>query len=113
MWPAGIKAFPVRSMETFWSEYVWNPSSDAQYDAWYEEMLAAATVEEQRSAIQKLDIYSIEQHWIIWGALAPAFNVHQPWVIGYNGEGGFGEARGHDVFARLWIDSALKEAMGH
>ena len=113
MWPAGIKAFPVRSMETFWSEYVWNPSSDAQYDAWYEDMLAAATVEEQRSAIEKMDMYSIEQHWIIWGALAPAFNVHQPWVIGYSGEGGFGDARGYDVFARLWIDSALKEAMGH
>ncbi len=46
------------------------PGSDAQYDAWYEEMLAAATEEQQMSAIKKLDMYSIEQHWMIWGALA-------------------------------------------
>ena len=109
----GIRAFPARQMENFWSEYVWNHGSDAQYDSWYEEMLAAATEEEQMSAIKKMDMYSIEQHWMIWGALGPAFSVHQPWVTGYNGEGGFGRSRNNDVFARLWIDSALKEEMGH
>ena len=112
-WTSGVKAFPARQMETFSSGYVWNKVSDAQYDAWYEEMLAAATEEEQMSAIKKMDMYSIEQHWMIWGAMGPAFNVHQPWVIGYNGEGGFGRSRNNDVFARLWIDSALKEEMGH
>ena len=113
-WASGVRAFPPRQMEAFWSGFSWNIGvRDAQYDAWYEAMLAATTVEEQRSAIQKMDMYSIEQHWMIWGALGPAYNVHWPWVIGYNGEGGFGRSRNHDVFARLWIDSELKEEMGH
>ena len=112
-WFTGVKAFPPTQMETFWSGYAWNHGSDAQYDAWHEEMLAAATDEEQMSAVKTMDMYSIEQHWMIWGALGPAFNVHQPWVIGYNAEGGFGRGRNFDVFARLWIDSALKEEMGH
>jgi peptide/nickel transport system substrate-binding protein len=112
-WVSGVKAFPARQMETFSSGFVWNKVSDAQYDAWYEEMLAAATDEEQMSAIKKMDMYSIEQHWMIWGAMGPAFNVHQPWVIGYNGEGGFGRSRNNDVFARLWIDSELKESTGN
>ena len=58
-------------------------------------------------------MYAIEQHLQAWGPLAPEFTVHQPWVIGYNGEGGFGGAQNQVVFSRLWIDSELKEAMGH
>ena len=111
-WFTGVKASPPAQMESFWSGYAWNHGSDAQYDAWYEEMLAAATEEQQTSAIKKMDMYGIEQHWMIWGAMGPKFNVHQPWVIGYNAEGGFGRGRNFDVFARLWIDSALKEEMG-
>ena len=113
-WLGGVKAFPPRQMEHFWSGYARNAVvRDAQYDAWYEAMLAATTVEEQMSAIKDMDMRSIEQHWMIWGPLAPAFNVHWPWVIGYNGEGGFGRSRGNEVFARLWIDSELKKEMGH
>ena len=47
------------------------------------------------------------------GPLAPAFTVHQPWVIGYNAEGGFGGMQNMVVFSRLWIDQELKTEMGH
>ena len=63
--------------------------------------------------ITKMDMRFIEQVWMMWVAIAPEFNVHQPWVIGYNGETGFGSQQYHNVFARLWIDSELKEAMGY
>jgi hypothetical protein len=33
----------------------------------------------------------------------------QPWLIGYNGEP---EDAVTTIYARLWIDSELKEAMG-
>jgi len=113
-WLGGVKAFPPGQMIQFWSGWPRNAViRDAQYDAGYEAMLAATTVEEQMSPIKDMDMRSIEQHWMIWGPLAPAFNVHWPWVIGYNGEGGFGRSRGQEVFARLWIDSELKEAMGY
>ena len=89
------------------------PQHDAQYDALYEEMLAATTIEEQRRLIKEMDMRFIEQFWMIWGPKAPEFNVHQPWVMGYNGEGGLGAGQYQTVFSRLWIDSQLKAAMGH
>ena len=54
-----------------------------------------------------------DSHWQLWGPLAPAFTVHQPWVIGYNAEGGFGGMQNMVVFSRLWIDQELKTEMGH
>ena len=32
---------------------------------------------------------------------------------GFNNEGSLGSGQGNTVFTRLWIDSELKEAMGH
>ncbi len=87
--------------------------NDPQYEAWYEEMLAATTVEEQQRPIRDMDMLSIERHWMVWGPLPPAFNVHQPWIIGYSGEGGMGSMQNLTVFSRLWVDNELKEEMGH
>ncbi len=58
-------------------------------------------------------MYPIEKFWQIWGPMAPQFVAVQPWVIGYNGEMLLGNGQMNTVFTRLWIDSELKEAMGH
>ena len=50
---------------------------------------------------------------MIWGPWAPQYNVAQPWIQGYNGEGIIGGNTGHLVFSKLWIDSRMKKAMGH
>ena len=119
MWigATGGVADPYGGMSIAWSgrEGAWwaIPQFDAQYDAWYEGMVEATTLEEQMDLITKMDMRFIEQVWMMWVAIAPEFNVHQPWVIGYNGELGFGSQQYHNVFARLWIDSELKEAMGY
>ena len=117
-WNAGIKAdpfYPLWAQSQFYSATARSFSgvSDAQYDAFYEANLQATTIEEAMRLTKEMDMRIVEQHWFLWGPLAPVFSVHQPWVKGYNAEGGFGTAQNHVVFARLWIDSALKEAMGH
>ncbi len=111
----GVKADPFWQVGKFLSGSGTNRAglSDAQYDALYEAAPVATTMEEHVRLIKEMDWRIIEQHWMIWGPLAPAFTVHQPWVIGYNAEGGFGGMQNHVVFSRLWIDSELKEAMGH
>ena len=113
----GGKGDPLTHVGWFYSEagerVTRHGLSDAQYDALFEAALAATTMEEQQRLIKEMDMYAIEQHLQAWGPLAPEFTVHQPWVIGYNGEGGFGGAQNQVVFSRLWIDSELKEAMGH
>ena len=60
-----------------------------------------------------MDTRAIEQHWDIWGPSAPQYNVVQPWVMGYDGEGILGGGTNYHIFKYLWIDSELKAAMGH
>ncbi|MDE0026296.1 MAG: ABC transporter substrate-binding protein [Spirochaetaceae bacterium] len=86
---------------------------DAQFDAGWEALLAATTVEEEQRLAKDLGMRTIEQHWMLWGLLSPQYQVHQPWVIGYNGEAGMGGRQHFTIFPRLWIDSELKEAMGY
>ncbi len=77
--------------------------------------LAATTNEEQKRLMKELDMYAIEKHWLIWVPKTPFIHYAQPWVIGYSGEfpNALGQSETYTVFARLWIDSELKEAMGY
>ena len=113
---AGVKADPLIQMSGYYGDSPSNLNipgvSDAQYDAWYDGSRAAATLDEAYALVKKMDYRIVEQHWQIWGPLAPAFTVHQPWVIGYNAEGGFGGMQNMVVFSRLWIDQELKTEMG-
>ena len=120
MWigATGSVADPYGGMSIAWSgrEGAWwaIPQFDAQYDAWYEGMVegyhpggADGSDYKDGHALYRAGLDDV-------GWLSPrSFNVHQPWVIGYNGETGFGSQQYHNVFARLWIDSELKEAMGY
>ena len=85
---------------------------DPTYNAMVKRIEAATTIEEQKRMTVEIDMYMIEQHWLIWGSRVPMFNVVQPWVIGFNGEADLGDMDRNAIIARLWIDSELKEAMG-
>ena len=86
---------------------------DPVYDAMYEAAQAATTIEEQQRLVKELDMYSKENHWAVYGAMSPFLDATQPWVIGFNGEGPMASLQANEVFARVWIDQDLKEAMGH
>ena len=82
------------------------------YDAMYEAGGKATTIEELYRMSREMNQYAIEKFWTIWGPIAPEYSAVQPWVIGFNGEYKIGNGNFKAVFARLWIDSELKEAMG-
>ena len=109
----GKKGPPLSVSGKFWSGYARNVVRDAQYDAWYEAGQEATTTEELKGLIKDMDMRVIEQHWQLWGPAGPSFFVHQPWVIGLNGEASMGSRQTHVTFSRLWIDSELKESMGY
>ena len=44
----------------------------------------------------------------MWGGLLAYFNVTQPWLQGFDGDYYMGVWNKNAVFARLWIDQALK-----
>ena len=105
-WGGGIRYLP----ETQWNS---SNADDPWYNAKFKEKQAATTMEEVNSVTKELNQYAIEQFWTLFSPIVPIFSASQPWIIGYNGEAWLGENRLESVFTRLWIDSELKEAMGH
>jgi peptide/nickel transport system substrate-binding protein len=106
---------PLVPLVAFQSEG-WTPSgaNDPVYDAMYEEVAAATTIEEQKRLAKEADMYAMAKHWVLWGPKAPNYAAIQPWIIGYNGEGQISRSgRSVEIFARLWIDQELKKAMGN
>ena len=85
------------------------PELDALLDA----AGATTSVEEQQKLVKEVDMYTIENHWWIWGPKAGKYMAHQPWVVGFNGETWLGFMDRITIFSRLWIDSALKAEMGY
>ena len=112
---AGAVYDPVQMVGWLHSDSKFNRGGSQwpEMDGMVEAALAATTIEEQKRLIAEADKYAMEKHWLIWGPKGPTFSLVQPWVIGYNGEFDLGPNEFHSVDARLWIDSELKEAMGH
>ncbi len=86
---------------------------DPDYERIMGDMRAATTVEEYGKFFRDADMYITEQHWNIWGPSVPGTQVAQPWITGWNGEFKLGVSESNPIFARLWIDSELKAAMGY
>ena len=106
---------PTGAIRTSYSTGGWLGASrtkDSDYDAIVDAADAATTVEEQKRLVREGDMYAIERHWYIWGPMVPSFILHQPWVKGYNGEIDLGSVSYAMIYARLWIDSEMKAAMG-
>ena len=87
--------------------------NDPTYEAMLKAAAAATTREELYRRLKELDMYHIKQAWHIYGPLALQFSASQPWLKGYNGESTLGTNNSPLVFTRLWIDSELKQEMGH
>ena len=90
-----------------------NPAavSDPRVDAMIDALQTTTDLEEYQRRFREIDMYAVEKHWVIWGPDSPQFQVSQPWVKGYNGEAHLGNHQMRAIFARLWIDSALKKEM--
>ena len=107
---------PYLAVSWYHSREQWNRGGSQwpELDAMVEAALAASTPEEAERLIAEADEYAMSRHWLIWGPMSPIHFYHQPWVIGYNGEllNGIGPGKETTMYARFWIDSALKTEMG-
>ena len=101
-------------ISSYWSQNTWHPqnNSDAVFDEYYENALAATTIEEQKEWVRKADLRVAEQLWMIRGPIAPLFGATQPWLKGYNGEGELGAMQRSTVLMYLWVDQDMKREMG-
>ena len=87
-------------------------NSDPVYDAMVERVQAATTLEERHALSREASDYLNRQHFALWGARVPSFNVFWPWVKGYNGEADPGDMDRMVIYSRLWIDQDLKRELG-
>jgi peptide/nickel transport system substrate-binding protein len=83
-----------------------------ELDALIEAAEATTSEEERQELVKEVDMYTIKNHWWIWGPKAGSYMAHQPWVIGFNGEVWLSYMN-RTILSRLWIDSELKKEMGH
>ena len=103
-----------RAEGTFWMGVVGSAVKAPHLDSLIEAMDAATTIEEQQRAVKEADAYIIKNQYMVWFLKVPKFTAWHPWVIGYNGENTLGfEQRYAQMFARFWIDSEKKAAMGY
>ena len=111
---AGTPYFPLDSLQ--WQEpgAKWNRGqfNDPTYNDLVKRAREAGTLDDLKAAAKEADYYLIRQHWYTWGPISPAFNFSQPWVRGFNGDFYMGVWQKNQVFARLWIDQAMKAEMG-
>jgi peptide/nickel transport system substrate-binding protein len=110
----GFQADPFDLVARFTPDVEWGPCrcDDPVYNALYERSIAATTFEEQKPLFVEMGMHFIESVWGVPGPEAPQFNVSQPWVKGYDGEGPLGGGDMRSIFSRLWIDQNLKKEMG-
>ena len=88
--------------------------SDTVYNDLYENIFNATTIEGVKELVTKADMHALSQHWGVYVCSQVAgYYVWQPWVKGYNGEGGppppGGAPTGGWLLARSWIDPGLKK----
>ena len=115
-WNAGNRAYPPPPIMKGYlggSPGNWMGTSEPEYDAMYNALVATTDLEEQKRLVREMGMYAIEKHWQIWGPESPQFNVHQPWIKGYNGEITLGAGWYNPMMPYVWIDSEMKKEMGH
>ena len=98
---------PVRLIDGYYSiggtdaiYYGLNNAPDKVYDTLHDQFLAATTTDEAQKIFRQMDEEFIKQHIVIGAPTSYKFQVWQPWLGGYSGEGlGWGMGV---ILARVW-----------
>jgi ABC-type transport system substrate-binding protein len=76
----------------------------------HEAAMGSIELEDVQSIIREADEITVREHFGLVKSISPRFSVNQPWVKSFSGESSMGLGERNTFFARLWIDSELKEA---
>jgi len=94
--------------------------SDPVLDAFYNQALAATSIDQVKQLLMDANKYAAQQHFLISLLPPNQYAFCQPWLKGYNaqnGSGGGSAGTGGFYYyfyeARFWIDQNLKKSMGY
>ena len=109
----GGEFYPVSLMKGYTSGYEWNVMgvNDPTFDALWEKTNSATDMEDFKQWSIDLDMYVVNQHWVIEPPSIGTYPFIQPWLKGYSGE--WALQYNTLIFSRTWIDQELRTQMGH
>ena len=114
-WSGAQVAVPVGVLGWYMPDRWWNAGQidNEYYSDRITQAMAATDQDEWRNLLKQANDYSFEQNWAVNMISVRYYYAWQPWLGGYHGEQSLGAFRGADVWARVWIDQTMKEAMGN
>ena len=100
--------------KSFGTGQTWNPSqfSDPAVDAQIEEIHQTRDLAERQQKVRALTVEILDRAPYLWLPVSYNYTAWWPWVRNYNGEIRAGAVRPGPIYARLWIDQAMKKQMG-
>lgn len=101
--------------KSFVKGQVWNPS---QYnDPEYDKKMAAVYLErdegKRQAMLKEMTREILDKAPYVWLPTPYIFTAWWPWVKNYGGELRAGAVRPGPIYARMWVDQALKKKMGY
>jgi len=106
---------PTTSLrKSFVTNQTWNPSmySEPGFDEKIRQLHLTRSEQERVSMIRDLTREILDEAPYIWLPTPYTYTAWWPWVKNYGGELRVGAVRPGPIYARIWIDQALKKEMG-
>ncbi len=100
---------------TFVSGQTWNPSiwSDPAYDKRMEEVYRERDEGKRQIMLKAMTREILDKAPHLWLPTPYVYSAWWPWVMNYGGELRVGATRTGPIYARIWLDQALKKKMGY
>jgi ABC-type transport system substrate-binding protein len=95
-----------------YTDATWNipAGSDPKLDELIDAAASTVDIDEYTRLAKEADMRLTELHWYLWSPRTVHYLVHQPWIVGFNGELSLGfNDTGAVIYARLWIDEQLRD----
>ncbi len=101
--------------KSFVSGQTWNPSmyADPEYDKQMAAVYAERDEGKRQTMLKAMTREIIDKAPYIWLPTPYVYTAWWPWVKNYDGELRAGAERPGPIYARIWIDQALKKKMGY
>ena len=106
---------PTRSLnKSFITGEAWNAAnfSDPAYDAKMNAAMAERDEPKRQQMLKDMTREIIDKAPYIWMPIEYRYTAWWPWVKNYGGELRAGSERPGPIYARIWLDQALKQKMG-
>ncbi len=100
--------------KSFLTGQTWNPAmySKPDYDARIKKLHTLRDEEARIALARQLTVEILDEAPYLWLPIQYVYTAWWPWVKNYGGELRVGAQRSGPIYARLWIDQALKKEMG-